>query len=69
MSFALHEVVTARDQTLERAISNDTRAAGKSGTMKVTGEEKAVSSAEEVLMKCQATFPNMSGMYFFLIHK
>ena len=69
ISFALHEVVTARDQTLERALNNDTRAAGKSGTMKVTGEEKAVSSAEEVLMKCQATFPNMNGMFFFLIHK
>ena len=69
VNFALHEVVTARDQTLERQICNDKRAAGKRGTIKITGEEKQVTSAEEVIMKASASFPSMNGMYFFLIHK
>ena len=69
VQFALHEVVTAREQTLERLISNDARAEGKSGLLKVTAEEKTLKSSEEVFMKCSASFPSMTGMYFFLIHK
>ena len=51
VNFAIHEVVTARDQTLERPIQNDQRGAGKSGTIKITGEEKQMTSAEEVVFK------------------
>jgi hypothetical protein len=69
VQFALHEVVTAREQTLERLISNDARAEGKSGLLKVTAEEKTLKSSEEVFMRCSASFPSMTGMYFFLIHK
>lgn len=40
IEFSLHEVVTQRDQTLERQLVNAQRGAGKSGTILVTGEEK-----------------------------
>jgi len=67
--FSVHEVVTGRDQTLARPLENQQRAAGKSGTIKITGEERNASSQEEIEMKMRATFPSMSGMNFFLIHK
>ena len=68
IEFSVHEVVTCRDQTLERPLDNDKRKPGASGTIKITGEEKK-SSQEEVIMQMRATFPSMSGMNFFLIHK
>ena len=42
LQFALHEVVTARDQTLQRQLVNDRRAEGKSGLIKVAAEEKTL---------------------------
>lgn len=33
LEFALHEVVTARDQTLDKPLVNPQRAAGKSGSI------------------------------------
>ena len=49
---------------------NPQRAAGKSGNIKITGEEKSASgSQEEVQMKVRSTFPSSSGMNFFLINK
>lgn len=67
--FSVHEVVTGRDQTLARPLENQSRTAGQSGTIKITGEERNASSQEEIEMKMRATFPSMSGMNFFLIHK
>ena len=69
VQFALHEVVTAREQTLERNIVNVKRAEGKSGIIKITAEEKTLKASEEVFMKFSASFPIMTGRYFFLIHK
>ena len=69
LEFSVHEVVTGRDQTLIKPLDNSNRAAGQSGTIKITGEEKAVSSKEEVIMKMCATFSSTSNMNFFLIHK
>lgn len=37
--------------------------------MKITGDEKNVSSQEEIQMKLRATFPSTYGMNFFLINK
>jgi len=67
--FSVHEVVTCRDQTLARPLENTSRAAGASGTIKITGEERNASSQEEVQMKMRASFPSNGGMNFFLIHK
>ena len=40
LEFALHEVVTARDQTLIKSLENKDRASGKSGLIKIMGEEQ-----------------------------
>ena len=69
LEFTVHEVVTCRDQTLERPLENQQRAAGQSGTIKITGEERKASSQEEISMQMRASFPSTSGMNFFLIHK
>ena len=69
LEFSIHEVVTARDQTLVKNLVNTARAEGASGIIKITGEERNVGSQEEVQMKMRATFPAMGGYNFFLIHK
>lgn len=40
IEFTVHEVVTCRDQTLERPLDNAQRKAGTNGTIKITGEER-----------------------------
>ena len=40
VEFAIHEVVTAANQTLEKRIECDQRAAGKSGNIKIIADEK-----------------------------
>ena len=69
LEFSVHEVVTSRDQTLIRPLINTQRAEGKSGIIKVTGEERVVGSQEECSMQLRCTFPSMAGYKFFLIHK
>ena len=69
LEFSIHEVVTARDQTLIKNLENQARAEGASGIIKITGEERNVGSQEEVQMQMRATFPSMGGFNFFLIHK
>jgi len=69
LEFTIHEVVTARDQTLERSLVNPDRQAGLSGLIRITGEERQKGSREEILMKVQCRFPDTSGMNFFLINK
>ena len=54
VEFSVHEVVTSRDQTLERQLENQQRQAGKSGIIKITGEERSAGSKEEVQMKMRA---------------
>ena len=39
LEFTLHEVVTMRDQTLEAPLHNSLCAVGKSGMIRITGEE------------------------------
>ena len=39
IEFSLHEVVTQRDQTLERPLVNAERGANKNGMIRITGEE------------------------------
>ena len=69
VEFALHEVVTARDQTLSRQLECDARAAGKSGIIKITGEEKSGKNNEEMNFELTGTFNSNDGYNFFLIHK
>jgi len=69
LEFTIHEVVTSRDQTLIKPLECSSRAAGQSGTIKITGEEKSHSTKEEVLMKMRANFSSSSSYNFFLVHK
>ena len=52
-----------------KPLVNPKRGEGKSGTIKVAGEERSVGSKEEVQMQMSATFPSMGSYNFFLIHK
>lgn len=69
IEFTLHEVVTQRDQTLSRPLECKDRTAGKSGTIKITGEEKKLGNLQEVAIKIKATFGTTAGMNFFLVMK
>ena len=69
LEFSIHEVVRGRDGMLVKPLVNDARGGGKSGTIKITGEERVVGSKEEVNMTMRATFPDMRGFNFFLLHK
>mmetsp|Transcript_37509 Transcript_37509/g.49311 ORF Transcript_37509/g.49311 Transcript_37509/m.49311 type:complete len:163 (+) Transcript_37509:419-907(+) len=69
LEFSIHEVVTSRDRVLERPIVNTARAEGRSGIIKITGEERSVGSKEEVEMVVRSTFPSQGGFNFFLVHK
>lgn len=69
IEFTLHEVVTSRDQTLERPLISNKRAAGKSGLIRITGEEKKAGNTQELIMKPRATLGQTSGMCFFLVRK
>lgn len=69
LEFAIHEVVTARDQTLDKPLINPAMGVGKSGNIRIIGEEKVVGSKDEVLMKIKCRFPDVSGVNFFLINK
>jgi len=51
LEFSLHEVVTQRDQTLERPLVNAQRGEGKNGIIKITGEEKKAGNSQELIMK------------------
>ena len=69
LEFALHEVVTARDQTLVKPLECGDRPAGQSGTIKITGDEKQGMNNEECNFKLTANFNDTSGYNFFLVHK
>ena len=45
LEFSLHEVVTQRDQTLSRPLICKDRAEGKSGLIKISGEEKKIGNS------------------------
>ena len=69
LEFALHEVVTARDQTLIKDLECNDRAAGASGKIHITGDEKEGRNNEEANFRITANFSDTSGYNFFLIHK
>jgi C2 domain len=56
LEFTLHEVVTMRDQTLEKPLENIDRPYGKSGIIRITGEESKRGDQVELIMKPHATF-------------
>ena len=67
--FALHEVVTARDQTLSRMLECSERQAGKSGSLYITADEKSGKNNEELNFELSGKFSSTDGYNFFLIHK
>ena len=69
LEFALHEVVTARDQTLIKDLECKDRAAGASGKIHITGDEKEGLNNEECNFLINATFDDTSGYNFFFVHK
>ena len=69
LEFALHEVVTARDQTLIKDLECADRGAGMSGKIKITGDEKSGMNNEECNFEVVANFEDQSGYNFFLVHK
>ena len=69
LTFALHEVVTARDQTLIKPLECSERPAGKSGNIKITADEKAGMNNEEINFEIEGAFDNQDGYNFFLVHK
>jgi vacuolar-type H+-ATPase subunit F/Vma7 len=54
---------------LERALVNAERGINKNGTIKITGEEKKLGNAQELIMRPRATLGTASGMCFFLVMK
>ena len=65
--FQLHQVVTAKDQTLKGPIKNNTRA--KNGILKITGEEKKQgSNSKTINLKLKGSV-NDSGQIFFILWK
>ena len=72
LEFALHEVVTARDQTLVKPLNHKTRGAGKSGTIRIVGEEKTnIKDNEECnfTMTLEKVSSGNSGYLFYIIYK
>jgi len=69
VEFGLHEVVTARDQTLVRPLECDLRPTGQSGTILITADEKKGKHNEECSFALQATFADTSGINFFIMSK
>lgn len=69
LEFAIHEVVTAANQTLERPLENDERAAGRSGIVKIIADEKQGMNNEEANFRLSGDFASQDGYNFFFIHK
>lgn len=69
LEFTLHEVVTSRDQTLIRNLDHRSRSDGKSGVVKITGEETKRGEVTELIMKPRASLSGWSGLNFFIIMK
>ena len=69
VEFAIHEVVTAANQTLEKPLECDQRPAGQSGTIKIIADEKTGQNNEEANFKLSGQFSSQDGYNFFLIHK
>jgi len=69
LEFSIHEVVRSRDGIMSKQLVNAARGEGRSGVIKITGEERVIGSKEEIEMSMRATFPTMTGYNFFLVHK
>lgn len=69
IEFAIHEVVTAANQTLEKHLECDERPARQSGTIKITADEKQGLNNEEANFNLSGEFASQDGYNFFLIHK
>lgn len=69
VEFAIHEVVTAVNQTLEKHLECDERAVRQSGTIKIIADEKQGMNNEEANFTLSGQFNSQDGYNFFLIHK
>lgn len=69
LEFAIHEVVTAANQTLDRPLSCSERPPGQSGNIQITADEKQGMNNEEANFKMSGEFASQDGFNFFLIYK
>lgn len=69
LEFTLHEVVTAMDQKVKAPLINDSKPAGKSGSITIIGEETNQREVRELLMRPQAILPLHSSLNFFIVFK
>lgn len=71
LEFALHEVVTAPNQILVKALENSSGQTGKNGSISITGEEKVESkNNEEFNFTLALDKPSsQQGLNFFLVYK
>lgn len=69
VEFAIHEVVTSANQTLEKRLECTERAVGASGTIKIIADEKSGMNNEEANFNLSGSFASSDGFNFFLIHK
>lgn len=69
LEFALHEVVTSRDQTLSKMLVNPQKKSP--GTVFIHGEEMAAqANTEHVMFVPEVTgLKDMSGQIFFIVFK
>jgi hypothetical protein len=65
----LHEVVTARDQTLRKPLINDHKKSKNNGFISITGDEKSGSNNEMVELEVSTIFPNKEGFNFFIVQR
>ena len=69
LQFKIHEVVTARGQCLDKPLVNPQRGQGRSGQIKITGDEKQATTSEELRFVVRAPFASRSDMNFFIVYK
>mmetsp|Transcript_18612 Transcript_18612/g.25080 ORF Transcript_18612/g.25080 Transcript_18612/m.25080 type:complete len:224 (-) Transcript_18612:1335-2006(-) len=69
VEFAIHEVVTAANHTLEKRLDCAERAAGQSGTVKIIADEKEGLNNEEINFNLSGQFSSGDGYNFFFVHK
>jgi uncharacterized alpha/beta hydrolase family protein len=64
VEFQLHQVVTARDQTIVVPIQNPSRK--NNGRLKIVAEEKKAIASETAIMKLQGEISDSSYLFFIV---
>ena len=69
IEFAIHEIVTAPNQTFEKHLECSERPVRQSGTIKIMADEKQGMNNEEANFNLSGAFSSQDGYNFFLVHK